>query len=104
MGERRTAREVRAAADVLGISDHASLHEIRARYRELMKIWHPDVAENESAQAHRMAVRLTESYEVLAEYCMHHRVSLRPEDIRREMDQSPVEYWMKRFGDDPIWG
>jgi len=102
--KRRTAKEIQAAAEDLRITGPASLYEIRDRYRELMKTWHPDVAEADRIHAHRMTVRITESYGILVEYCMNHRFSFRPEDIRRDMEQSPAGYWMERFGDDPIWG
>lgn len=38
-----TAWWLREAADLLGIPDRASLNEIRARYSERIREWHPDV-------------------------------------------------------------
>jgi pantothenate kinase len=99
-----TARDIRKAAEVLGINDQASLNEIRHRYHDLMKIWHPDVATADNLSALRTATLLNKSYEILVEYCMNHRLSFRFEDLMRSMEKSPSEYWMERFGDDPIWG
>jgi hypothetical protein len=98
-----TAMDVREAAGVLGITDGASLNEIRHRYRELMKKWHPDVAEGDTASSHRTVVTLNGAYELLFEYCTNHRFSFRLEDIKTTMEKTPGEYWMERFGDDPLW-
>jgi hypothetical protein len=99
-----TATAVRKAAEVLGVADRASLSEIRRRYRELMKERHPDVADGDAASSHRTAVELNEAYERLLGYCMNYRFSFRVEDIAAGMEKTPAEYWMDRFGDDPIWG
>jgi preprotein translocase subunit Sec63 len=99
-----TAEAVREAAEVLGITDQASLNEIRHRYHELMKTWHPDVTKTESSSSLQMAIRINESYRLLVEYCMTYQLSFRSEDLTRTEDKSPSGYWMGRFGDDPIWG
>ncbi|MDN7024705.1 J domain-containing protein [Methanoculleus sp. FWC-SCC1] len=98
-----TAGQVREAADVLGIRDRASLNEIRARYHEQIKEWHPDISRKDPAESHEMTLRLQESYSLLVEYCMNCPVSFRMEDLAADLEQSPADYWMERFGDDPIW-
>ena len=35
---------------------------------------------------------------------MNHTVSFRLEDLEKDLEQSPADYWMDRVGDDPIWG
>ena len=47
---------------------------------------------------------LNSAYEILIEFCMNHQFSFDIEDITRSIEKSPAEYWMERFGDDPIWG
>lgn len=98
-----TAMAVREAAGVLGITGGASLNEIRHRYRELMKEWHPDAAKSDPASSHQRAVTLNGAYELLFDYCTNHRFSFRLEDIKATMGKTPGEYWMERFGDDPLW-
>lgn len=80
------------------------MNEIRARYRELAKEWHPDVSGQEPDVAHERFIRIREAYCLLEEYCMNYELSFRPEDIRAETKCDSREFWMDRFGDDPIWG
>jgi len=98
------AELVRDAADLLGIRDQASLHEIRALYHERVREWHPDVSRKDPAESHEMTIRLRDAYEILVEYCMNYTFSFRAEDLARELADAPADYWMERFGDDPIWG
>jgi len=45
---------------ILGISDNASIDEIRAAYKKLSKQWHPDV--NKSPQATEMMQKINIAY------------------------------------------
>jgi hypothetical protein len=98
-----TATAVREAAEILGVADRASLNEIRRRYRGLMKERHPDVADGNDTSSHRTAVELNKAYELLVGYCNNYRFKFRLEDIKAGMEKTPAEYWMERYGDDPIW-
>jgi len=98
-----TAKIVREAADVLGIRERASLNEIRSHYRERIKEWHPDVSDNDPAASHAMTIRLNAAYDLLSDYCMNHAISFRMEDLAKDLELNPTDYWMERFGDDPIW-
>jgi hypothetical protein len=99
-----TARALREAAVLLGIQERASLSEIRLRYHEQIREWHPDVSQKDPATSHEMTIRLTDAYDLLVDYCMNHSFSFRIEDLAKDLEQNPVDYWMERFGDDPIWG
>ena len=99
-----TAGQVREAAEVLGIRDRASLNDIRRRYHERIREWHPDVSQNDPAESHEMTLRLREAYDLLVDYCMNQRFSFRIEDLAKDLEQTPAGYWMERFGNDPIWG
>jgi DnaJ-class molecular chaperone len=95
---------IREAVEELGIQDHASLNDIRQKYHELIKIWHPDVSQQDPAVTHEMTIRITMAYNLLVDYCMNHTFSFRAEDLAKDLEQSPADFWMERFGDDPIWG
>lgn len=99
-----TAEQVREAARVLGIRDRASLNDIRSRYRERIKEWHPDVSQNDPMESHEMTLRLKEAYDLLVDYCTNQTFSFRIEDLTKDLEQNPARYWMDRFGGDPIWG
>lgn len=99
-----TPGSLRAAADVLGIHDRASMREIEARYRALIHSWHPDVANTDPGTAHEMTIRLKEARNLLIGFCMDRQVSFDERDLAAEIGRTPREYWEDRFGDDPIWG
>jgi hypothetical protein len=99
-----TVKTIREAADFLGISDRASLTEVRLRYYDLMKEWHPDRSQHDPGLSHERTILMRESYEVLVWYCVNHEFSFRIEDLTLDLERSPTDYWMMRFGDDPIWG
>ena len=99
-----TAQALSEAAELLGIQKRACLNEIRIRYHERIKEWHPDVSKNDPAVSHEMTIRLKAAYDLLTDYCMNYTFSFRIEDLVKELEQSPADYWTERFGDDPIWG
>jgi preprotein translocase subunit Sec63 len=99
-----TAEALRDAAEMLGIQERASLHEIRIHYHKKIKEWHPDVSQKDPAVSHDMTIRIRDAYDLLVDYCMNHTFSFRIEDLAMDLEQSPADYWTKRFGDDPIWG
>jgi preprotein translocase subunit Sec63 len=99
-----TSADLRDAAEVLGIQDKASLNEIRQKYHEQIKRWHPDVSERDPGISHEMTIRVKKAYDLLVDYCMNHPFSFRIKDLEQDLEQSPTDFWMERFGDDPIWG
>ena len=101
---RVTPPEIRKAAEVLGIRDRASLIEIRRKYRDDLKKWHPDIPGQDPVVSHEMTIRLKAAYDLLVDYCMNHSFSFRLEDLAQDLEKNPADYWMERFGDDPIWG
>jgi hypothetical protein len=99
-----TADALRAAADLLGIKERACLNEIRGRYNERIKEWHPDVSQKDPSASHEMTIRVKDAYDLLVDYHMNHPFSFLIEDLAKDLDQSPDDYWTEHFGDDPIWG
>ena len=100
----RSQLTIPEAAEVLGLTGRASLNAIHARFHELVKEWHPDVSEHDPVLSHTMFIRIKEAYDILIEYGMNYELSFRAEDIRESNNYDSREFWMSRFGDDPIWG
>jgi hypothetical protein len=94
---------IRDAVLLLGFTDRASLNEIQHRYRELVKEWHPDVSEHDSERSHGMFIQLKEAYDMLVDYCMNHEISFRIEDLTKDAGHNSRDFWLRRFGEDPIW-
>jgi hypothetical protein len=47
---------------------------------------------------------MRKAYDLLVDYGMNHVISFRIEDLSRNLEQNPADFWKERFGDDPIWG
>ena len=92
------------AAKVLGITGTASLDGIHTRFREMVKEWHPDVSQHDPGISNVTFIRIKEAYDIMMDYGMNYELSFRAEDIHKSTDYDSGEFWMNRFGDDPIWG
>jgi len=96
-------KKIVAAKTLLGLPDQATLAEIKKAFRRLSKEHHPDLArhrpkgqEGEGLEMHR----LTEACRILLEYGKKYKIPLVPgEDQPLEGE----DWWMERFGDDPLW-
>ncbi|NLV27808.1 MAG: J domain-containing protein [Methanomicrobiales archaeon] len=95
---------IQKAAELLGFSDKASLLEIRKRYHELTREWHPDVSSHSPDESHEMMIRIKEAYEILIEYCMNYQITFKDEMSQSRLKSKSMQYWQEHFGDDPIWG
>lgn len=99
-----TPEALREAAELLGIGGRASFNDIRQAYHEQIKKWHPDVSTQDPSMSHDMTIRLKMAHDLLVDYCMNHTFSFSIEDLAKDLELSPADFWMERFGDDPIWG
>src|SRR5947207_10697731 len=52
--------------ELLGVTPHATLQEIKRRFRALAREHHPDVA-GDSPQSHERFIRISEAYQVLGD-------------------------------------
>lgn len=96
---RKEWRALEEAARLLGLGEKATLAEIKRAYYRLSKQHHPDVA-GRSGDVDEMMYRVTAAYELLMRYCEQYRFPL----SRREEDIYDAEdWWMERFGQDPLW-
>ena len=88
-----------AARDLLDLGKSATLEEIKKAYRKKAKENHPDTADLDHKDNIAMHA-LTEAYQTLLDYCAGYRFPLKPE----ELEPDDEDWWMNRFGDDPLWG
>jgi len=93
-------REIDWARNLLGLGERASLQEIRRAYRTMSKRYHPDVTGKKAEKDPHM-LDINRAYQLLKEYCSNYRYPL-VKDISAEVDDE--EWWMNRFGQDPLWG
>ncbi|MEN8200905.1 MAG: J domain-containing protein [Thermodesulfobacteriota bacterium] len=93
-------KEVVAAKELLGLGDRATLGEMKRSYRRKCKEYHPDLVGNDRAKGDVMR-KLTRAYDVLMNHYNQFRIPLVPQDGEA---LEPEDWWMDRFGQDPLWG
>jgi DnaJ-class molecular chaperone len=86
------------AKTLLGLSDKATLSEIKHRYRNLMQRWHPDKNSDDLVTAQKMSAKINDAYSIILHYCNSYEYSFKEEDIR-DKAANPHEWWESRFGD-----
>ncbi len=101
-GQKTRFEEIDAARRVLNLPEAATLEEIKVRYRTLLKKWHPDVCAQEKTLCAENTRKVKAAYRVLTDYCREYRFSFTREEVEKYI--SKEEWWMKRFGNDPVWG
>ena len=94
-------REISEARRLLGLPETATMSSIKASYRKLLAKWHPDKCNEDKELCHQMTQKIIWAYKTIMDYCSHYKYSFSEETIRRHL--SPEEWWMDRFGDDPLW-
>ena len=93
---------VKAAAEILGLGENATLAEIKKAYRRKSKKYHPDVKKTAKKGTQGVEMHeLIESYEKLLHYCAAYRFPLTPGE--NEQFESE-DWWFERFGQDHLWG
>ena len=86
---------------ILGVSNNASLSEIKKAYRFLARKFHPDL--NSDADAHEQFIRIAQAYEILSgELKSPHRApnkSYSTEDIANSARERAKQYAKMRYED-----
>lgn len=85
------------AKTLLGLSDKATLSDIKTRYKNMMRAWHPDKYPDDPDTAHAMSTQINEAYATLLEYCSAYEYNL-DENFLKEQTLTPQEWWTKKFG------
>jgi len=87
--------EIEEARKILKLPKKTTRKEIIENYRKLAKEYHPDHGGSEE-----LIKKLNYAYELLMEYCDNYLIDLEA----KEIDLDPKDWWLNRFGEDPIWG
>lgn len=90
-----------AARQLLNLGERATVGEIKRSYRQMCKRHHPDIAGDASVEDAALIRQLTRSYDLLMRYCTEYRIPFYPEDVA---GLAAEDWWMDRFGRDPLWG
>ncbi len=93
-----TYAELETALEILGLPERASLKEIKARHRSLVKRHHPDKNPNQPPERIRA---INEAYRLLIDFCANYRFCFSKEEF---YEQNPEERLRQQFAQDPVWG
>ncbi len=94
--------EISTALRILGLYESATVKEIKNRFRELLKEWHPDLCKADEDIRKEKTIEILNAYRIIMDYCEYYRFSFSREEVEKYI--SPEELWAKQFGKDPIWG
>lgn len=83
------------AAKILHLGERASMDEIKARYRDLMKRWHPDNCRHDPDLCKEKAEAIVNAYEVIVAYCSSYVFSFIDSDI---INSPPMAFGCGRNG------
>ncbi|MCF6290347.1 MAG: DnaJ domain-containing protein [Desulfobacterales bacterium] len=100
--KKNTYAEITRARKLLELPEQATLDEIRTSYRKLIRKWHPDQCQEERQRCLEVSARLNDAYALIIAYCAGYRFSFTEEAVNKHL--SDEEWWLNRFGNDPLWG
>jgi len=88
-----TYADLQEALLVLGFGERATLREIKARHRELVKRHHPDVGDTTEPEVIR---QINAAYRVILDYVAEYRFSFAEDEF---YEQNPEERFRQQFSD-----
>ena len=91
--------DINEARLILGLSEEASLKEIRDAFTELSVKYHPDkCSETDKEQCAEMFKKISHAKDTLKDYCANYRLSFREKDVRRNlMSKEEYEHLMRFY-------
>jgi hypothetical protein len=94
--------QITEAMKVFGLNEHETMAEIKRKINTLIKQWHPDTARKHDKGNNEKSITVIKAREVLMNYLDNYRISFEKAEIEKYLP--PQERWMRRFGNDHIWG
>ena len=89
--------QIMKAKSLLGLRETSTTKEIKNKYKNLMKKWHPDKHKDDPQKATKMSMQINEAYEVIMDYCNSYEYSFSEENIKQKT-YTPQEWWHDKFG------
>ena len=85
------------AKSLLGLREKSSLQEVKNKYKNLMKKWHPDKHSKDVEKATKMSMDINEAYNTILEYCNSYEYPFDEKSIKQNT-YTPSEWWYDKFG------
>lgn len=93
-----TYEDLEAALEVFDLPERASLKELKARHKSMVRRHHADGGSQPDSEAMRS---INAAYRLLMDYCNSYRFSFTREEFYR---QDPEARLRDQFGEDFLWG
>ena len=90
------------ARTILELPESATMEQIKANYRRLIKQWHPDSCTEKHEVCEEMSRKITDAYRIILDYCSNYKYSFQKGGVDKYLSEE--EWWYKYYGNDPIWG
>ena len=85
------------AKTLLGLNERATLKEIKLKYKNLIRKWHPDKHTDDVKSATQMSAQINEAYETVLKYTQEYEYPFDEEHLRAKTF-TPQEWWEQKFG------
>jgi len=93
---------IKQAQETLGLSESATMKEIKDKFHKLCHEWHPDKCKDSKTKCIKMMQKINNAYKIIMNYCNNYEYSFKDDEIKKHI--SYEELWNIKFGDDPLWG
>ncbi len=90
--------ELRAALDEFSFPERVSLRQVKERYRELVRYYHPDSGPESDPEKIQ---RINEAYRILRSYFHEYLFNCSRSEF---LEQYPEERLREQFAHDSLWG
>jgi len=97
-------KQIDEARRLLGLSEEATLEEIKEAFRKLSLKYHPDrCKDKDKKNCEEMIKKINQAKDILLNYCANYKYSFKEKDVKKQtMDKQLYEH-LKRFYDG-WWG
>ena len=105
MEENLNSKNVYKAAQILELSESASMSEIKDNYRKLIKKWHPDNCSEKTEKCKEKTNKIAWAYKIIIKYCNNYRYSFKKNEIVKNLpaEKRVEEKLEQQFQNDPLW-
>jgi len=93
-----TFADLQKSLEIFNLSQRATLKELKARHRELVKCHHPDASNQSDSERIKL---INAAYKILLTYAEGYKLSFSEAEF---YEQNPEERLRRQFADDPVWG
>jgi DnaJ-class molecular chaperone len=88
--------DIDKARKILNLDEASTMKEIKASYRRLANIYHPDKNNLAAKNNDEMIKKLNQAYKILLDYCADYRYSFKEDAVARTY---PYEEKMRKWND-----